>query len=581
MLKQAKIKLKSLIYDDSGVAMAYTIMVFLFFFMLCVSTYAMTENIRQKMELQNACDAAAYSGAVVQADMLSRIAVLNRALSWTYYQTSKRHMDYIICDWIENIRSTYVNYRDGVPVDFGVNTSRTYSRTCISCSGSGRGGISGYTINGTPIYSSCSTCGGDGIESTTVSYSRPKRSYIGVRNCHFCLGCGGSHGQADDNTDLGSSVSPAGWFMGWDSDDHININLRTDEVGLWGAGSLTNERANVLSTGIQGQLDDGRNNITTINNAINSLRTQMNNFIVQAINHCMSNNLPSTADYVWNLGRGWGKSDAPAYFENVTNESDFLAYSGFNATGFGIGAGDWWEDKSDNNGIRREYTGAGSGNSTNRCLSGRFRYWATVWGRNPYTNVCHYLLTSLNRATVSNIVPTCTPYFVMPNSRPIKLRQTFFGPDGSIVVAAKRSLFNPFLQVFLNQQDTSAGLYGAFNGTNRDMWVVSSARAGIRFDGTAQGNYLVQWPGTTNSNAQYNSSGIWNLCEEDWDAVMMPIRRTWNYTVSGNWSTGTSGTDRTNLETNQLLTDVKRELSASSSFGADGSFINPINPMRH
>ena len=103
MLKQAKIKLKSLIYDDSGVAMAYTIMVFLFFFMLCVSTYAMSENIRQKMELQNACDAAAYSAAVVQADMLSRIAVLNRALSWTYFQTNKRHMDYIIDVWIDAV----------------------------------------------------------------------------------------------------------------------------------------------------------------------------------------------------------------------------------------------------------------------------------------------------------------------------------------------------------------------------------------------------------------------------------------------------------------------------------------------
>lgn len=96
MLKQAKIKLKNLIYDDSGVAMAYTIMVFLFFFLLCVSTYAMTENIRQKIELQNACDAAAYSGAVVQADMLSRLAVLNRALSWTYLQTNRRQMDYLV-----------------------------------------------------------------------------------------------------------------------------------------------------------------------------------------------------------------------------------------------------------------------------------------------------------------------------------------------------------------------------------------------------------------------------------------------------------------------------------------------------
>ena len=49
MLKQAKIKLRQLLLDDSGIAMAFTIMVFLVFFLLCVSVYAMTENIRQKM----------------------------------------------------------------------------------------------------------------------------------------------------------------------------------------------------------------------------------------------------------------------------------------------------------------------------------------------------------------------------------------------------------------------------------------------------------------------------------------------------------------------------------------------------
>ena len=100
----AKLTLKRLLYDDSGVAVAYTVLVSLFIFMLCISTYAMSENIRQKMELQNACDAAAYSGAVVQADMLSRIAVLNRALSWTYAQTNMRQMDFIVDRWLQDIR---------------------------------------------------------------------------------------------------------------------------------------------------------------------------------------------------------------------------------------------------------------------------------------------------------------------------------------------------------------------------------------------------------------------------------------------------------------------------------------------
>ena len=139
MITGAKLTLKKLLYDDSGVAMAYTVLVSLFIFMLCVSTFAMTENIRKKIELQNACDAAAYSGAVVQADMLSRIAVLNRALSWTYFQTSKRNMDYIISDWISNIDAEYSSYMNGRAQSIsGINTSQYYD--CPNCTN----GISGY-----------------------------------------------------------------------------------------------------------------------------------------------------------------------------------------------------------------------------------------------------------------------------------------------------------------------------------------------------------------------------------------------------------------------------------------------------
>ena len=101
MLKQAEMKLRQLLFDDSGIAMAYTIMAFLVFFMICISTYAMSENIRKKMELQNYCDAYAYSRAVLQADILSRIAVLNRALSWTYAETNKRQMDETVYDWLQ------------------------------------------------------------------------------------------------------------------------------------------------------------------------------------------------------------------------------------------------------------------------------------------------------------------------------------------------------------------------------------------------------------------------------------------------------------------------------------------------
>ena len=177
MLKQAKIKLRNLIYDDSGVAMAYTIMAFLFFFMLCVSTYAMAENIRQKMELQNACDAAAYSGAVVQADMLSRIAVLNRALSWTYYHTGRRHMDYIIDKWLDGI--LFFHNTDVIQV-----TEHASSSTCpYGCRGTNHsaglihpGGIAYYasSTSGTLKNSALWTIGfrGGNFTRTQISADR-------------------------------------------------------------------------------------------------------------------------------------------------------------------------------------------------------------------------------------------------------------------------------------------------------------------------------------------------------------------------------------------------------------------------
>lgn len=93
-------RLAALPSNDSGVALVFTIAVFLFLFVLVLSLYSIGEAIRQKEEVQNACDAAAHAGAVAQADDLSRIAVLNRAMSWNYVQMTKLQMDYITYSWL-------------------------------------------------------------------------------------------------------------------------------------------------------------------------------------------------------------------------------------------------------------------------------------------------------------------------------------------------------------------------------------------------------------------------------------------------------------------------------------------------
>lgn len=96
-----------LVREERGAALAFTVAVFLFLFVLCLSVYSVGETIRRKTELQNACDAAAYSAAVVQADALSRMAVVNRAMSWSYIQMTKAELDYYTYLWLERVRECY------------------------------------------------------------------------------------------------------------------------------------------------------------------------------------------------------------------------------------------------------------------------------------------------------------------------------------------------------------------------------------------------------------------------------------------------------------------------------------------
>lgn len=94
-------RLAGLRRDSEGFVIMSTLALFLFIFILCSFVYAVGETIHQKMKLQNACDAAAYSAAVVQADGLSRMAAVNRAMSWSYVQMTNRQMDYITYRWLK------------------------------------------------------------------------------------------------------------------------------------------------------------------------------------------------------------------------------------------------------------------------------------------------------------------------------------------------------------------------------------------------------------------------------------------------------------------------------------------------
>ena len=100
MLQSLFCRLTALRRDEHGYAVMATLAIFLFLFVLCAAVYAVGETIHERIKIQNACDAAAYSAAAVQADGLSRMACVNRAMSWTYVQMSNRQMDYITYRWL-------------------------------------------------------------------------------------------------------------------------------------------------------------------------------------------------------------------------------------------------------------------------------------------------------------------------------------------------------------------------------------------------------------------------------------------------------------------------------------------------
>ena len=88
-----KARNKELAKGTSGAALAVTLSFVMPIYLMVIGIYGVGEVVRNKIEIQNAADAAAYSAAVVQADFLSRMATVNKAMAWTYVDLQKRSLD--------------------------------------------------------------------------------------------------------------------------------------------------------------------------------------------------------------------------------------------------------------------------------------------------------------------------------------------------------------------------------------------------------------------------------------------------------------------------------------------------------
>ena len=99
--------------DEDGAVLVITLAIFFLMYIGCMGVYAISMSVKERIQLQNAADAAAYSAAVVQADTLSRIATINRAMSWTYVQMTREQMDYIVLRLLRHTEKHYTQDMNG------------------------------------------------------------------------------------------------------------------------------------------------------------------------------------------------------------------------------------------------------------------------------------------------------------------------------------------------------------------------------------------------------------------------------------------------------------------------------------
>lgn len=183
LLKILKSEIVRLRRDEGGVALMMTLSVILLLYVVCAGVYAVGETVREKIELQSACDSAAYSAALVQADGLSRMAMVNRAMSWTYVQLVNMQIDYITYKWLDLVRRRFEQDKIRC-IDFNSGSRAKHDSLGILCSchecsngnftNPGTGwfcGVVGYgldsvRLNGQPvtiaaIQSACNEVGGN------------------------------------------------------------------------------------------------------------------------------------------------------------------------------------------------------------------------------------------------------------------------------------------------------------------------------------------------------------------------------------------------------------------------------------
>lgn len=465
--------------DESGVVLALTVVVFLTLFVLACSVYAVGENIRQRIELQNAADAAVYSAAIVQADAISRIAAINRAMGWTYIQSGRMTMDYIVDKWLERVVQIWSEDRDMV-------TKKASQSDCVDGLNTGwNDWYVGKNYGDDSVYL-------NHRQWKSIGDVEAKRSQADA--------AGKSYSTLGPKIDIASQAITA---MGL-AEVNIIDNLR----GRMKSTAEEVLKKNVASLG-------GDVHFAFLNHEATEcfeVVKKEESFLRMLFGN------PTQATET----RVFGPEGTDAWFKNTGGIQRYYLQTSqsLEATWnwhYGV-----WKERSHSSGTPPvSYTSCDRIDEKTRSRK-----------RNGTGN---------ERSVLGQDV--ADKYFTTTVAEPQWLRKEYFGEPGAIVVAVARCLQNPFLNTFGDLGIFSSfNPTTSLNG-NQFMWGLAAAKAGYRDNGrggdgaynptcdshddTRDHDVLVN-PGfhwKVNTGWKYTAH---NLTFSDWDTVLLPVRRAWS-----------------------------------------------------
>ena len=131
MLRALAKRLSCLRREDDGQAIIFGAFGMLVVVMFMLLVFEVGRTGARRIQMQNAADAGAYSGALVKADALASLAYLNNGMAWMWYRSCRHATDTIIAD---TMRTMYeYNLPDpgtwfGIIPNYHVNDSKVLAQ---------------------------------------------------------------------------------------------------------------------------------------------------------------------------------------------------------------------------------------------------------------------------------------------------------------------------------------------------------------------------------------------------------------------------------------------------------------------